>query len=64
MTEANRDNFAGGNLTSWIIIGAGIVIAAVGWLFVVSPWGAGLVGFGLANIVLGIINLFRPTVKA
>lgn len=58
MAEANR-----GSLTSWIVIGLGVIVAAVGWLFVAGIWGAGLVGFGLAHIVLGIIDLFRPTVK-
>lgn len=58
MAEANR-----GSLTSWIVIGLGVIVAAVGWLFVPGAFGAGLIGFGLAHIVLGIIDLFRPTVK-
>ncbi len=52
-----------GSLTSWIVIGLGVIVAAVGWLFVAGIWGAGLVGFGLASIVLGIIDLFRSTEK-
>ncbi|MEW6541117.1 MAG: hypothetical protein AB1402_05840 [Bacillota bacterium] len=52
-----------GSLTSWIVIGLGVIVAAVGWLFVAGIWGAGLVGFGLASIVLGIIDLFRSTAK-
>jgi|Deesub1362A_J573_1020465.scaffolds.fasta_scaffold00332_29 1,4-dihydroxy-2-naphthoate octaprenyltransferase len=58
MAEANR-----GSLTSWIVIGLGVIVAAVGWLFVTGLFGAGLIGFGLALIVLGIIDLFRPMVK-
>ena len=58
MAEANR-----GSLTSWVVIGIGVVVAAVGWLFITGLLGAGVTGFGLAWIVLGIIDLFRPTVK-
>ncbi|MBE0467177.1 MAG: hypothetical protein IBX71_08165 [Candidatus Desulforudis sp.] len=59
MAEGNNR----GSLTSWIVIGLGVIVAAVGWLFVTGLLGAGLIGFGLAHIVLGIIDLFRPTVK-
>ncbi len=58
MAEALR-----GSLTSWAVIGIGVIVAAVGWLFITGLWGAGVTGFGLAWIVLGIIDLFRPTVK-
>lgn len=45
--------------TSWSMIGVGIVIALIGYYLSPSAWGYGILGFGLANIVLGVLDMFR-----
>lgn len=48
--------------TSWIVVGLGIVVSLVGW-FIGGRLGAGVLGFGLAHIVLGLLDTARPTVR-
>ncbi len=50
------------NTTSYIVIGAGVVVTLIGW-YVGGNWGSGIMGFGLAHILLGTLDLFRPAVK-
>ncbi|MGI5857774.1 MAG: hypothetical protein ACOX8P_00385 [Tepidanaerobacteraceae bacterium] len=50
-----------GNTTSWIVIGVGAIVTAAGYM-VSGNIGAGIMGFGLAHVVLGILDMFRPTV--
>lgn len=49
--------------TSWIILGIGVVVALLGWLVVGGTLGTGILGFGLAWIVLGILDMLRPNLK-
>lgn len=51
-----------GNTTSWIVAGLGVIVALIGW-YVGGIWGAGILGFGLAHILLGILDMFRTGVK-
>lgn len=51
-----------GVTTSWIVAGLGVIVALIGW-YVGGYWGAGILGFGLAHILLGILDMFRPTVR-
>ncbi|ADL07935.1 conserved hypothetical protein [Thermosediminibacter oceani DSM 16646] len=51
-----------GNTTSWVVACVGAVVAGVGTM-VGGTLGAGITGFGLAHIVLGILDMFRPTVR-
>ncbi len=51
-----------GITTSWIVVGLGVIVSLIGW-YVGSYWGAGILGFGLAHILLGVLDMFRPTVK-
>lgn len=41
----------------------GIIVALIGYsLFSTTPvWAAGILGFGLAHVVLGIIDLFQTS---
>jgi len=48
--------------TSWIVAGVGVVVSLIGW-FLGGNWGAGILGFGLAHIVLGLLDTARPTVR-
>ncbi|MBF7082891.1 hypothetical protein IT084_07880 [Desulfallas sp. Bu1-1] len=51
-----------GNATSWAVLGTGAVVTAVGRL-VGGSLGAGITGFGLAHMALGILDQFRPSVR-
>jgi len=51
------------NTTSYIVAGLGVIVTLIGW-YVGDLWGAGIMGFGLAHILLGILDMFRPAVKA
>lgn len=51
-----------GNTTSWIVVGLGIVVVLLGYYIGGPTFGNILIGFGAAHIVLGILDMFRPTV--
>lgn len=51
-----------GNTTSWAVAGLGLMVAGIGRM-VGGNLGAGLVGFGLAHVALGIADMFRPSVR-
>ena len=51
-----------GNTTSWVVTGLGVIIALIGW-YLGGLWGAGLLGFGIAHVYLGILDMFRPAMK-
>ncbi|MFH5183240.1 hypothetical protein ACHHV8_11735 [Paenibacillus sp. TAB 01] len=44
---------------NWIVIIVGIAVSFLGWYLTPHAWGYGLFGFGLAHIILGIIDMFR-----
>lgn len=48
------------NTTSWFITGLGAAVTGIGSL-IRGPIGAGIKGFGLAHIVLGTLDRFRPS---
>jgi hypothetical protein len=50
--------------TSLAVAGVGTVVSGVGATLLKNKWGAGVMGFGLAHVVLGILDMFRPSVKA
>jgi hypothetical protein len=49
--------------TGWIVVGVGAVVSIIGQLMRPSEFGAGVLGFGLAHIILGILDMMRPTVR-
>ncbi|MGI6553400.1 MAG: hypothetical protein ACOX37_10460 [Bacillota bacterium] len=49
--------------TSWVVTGLGAAVTAVGATAFSGPVGASLIGFGTAHIVLGILDMFRPSIK-
>ena len=49
--------------TSWTTVGVGAVVSAVGQMMHTSQLGAGILGFGLAHVVLGLLDMARPTVR-
>jgi len=50
--------------TSWIVAAIGIIVTLFGWYLTPTAWGYGILGFGLAWIVLGILDMFRAPTRA
>lgn len=53
----------GGKTTSYVVVGLGIIVSLIGW-YIRGELGAGILGFGLAHIVLGLLDTARPSVKS
>jgi len=51
-----------GKTTSWVVTGVGAVVTDAGYM-TGGMLGACITGFGLAHVVLGILDMFRPTVQ-
>ncbi len=51
-----------GMTTSWTVAGLGLAVTGVGKL-VGGHLGAGIMGFGLAHVALGMLDMLRPTVR-
>ncbi len=51
-----------GTTTSWTVAGLGVAVTAVGKM-VGGTLGAGIMGFGLAHVALGLLDLARPAVR-
>lgn len=49
--------------TSWIVVGLGVAVSVAGQLMRPGELGAGILGFGLAHVVLGALDMLRPTVR-
>lgn len=49
--------------TSYSVTGLGIAVSALGYGLLPSLWGAGILGFGAAHVVLGLLDTQRPTIK-
>jgi hypothetical protein len=49
--------------TSWTVAGVGAAVSAIGAAMAKrNKLGAGVLGFGLAHVVLGFLDRYRPTV--
>lgn len=48
------------NTTSWLVTGLGAAVTKLGFK-IKGPIGAGLKGFGLAHMLLGTLDMFRPS---
>lgn len=49
--------------TSWAVTGLGTAVSFLGALAFKKSWKPGIIGFGLAHIVLGLLDLSRPTIR-
>lgn len=49
--------------TSWIVAGLGAAVTGLGAKAFKGRFGAGIVGFGLAHIALGLLDMMRPAVR-
>ncbi|MEW6523590.1 MAG: hypothetical protein AB1445_08500 [Bacillota bacterium] len=48
--------------TSWVVLGLGAAVSAVG-LAIPGRLGSGVIGFGVAHVVLGALDMLRPSVR-
>jgi len=48
---------------SWITACLGVVASLIGWYLTPNAWGYGIFGFGLALIVVGVLDMFREPVR-
>lgn len=49
--------------TGWAVSGLGLLVSSLGAKMDNKKIGAGILGFGLAHVVLGQLDRFRPTIK-
>lgn len=49
--------------TSLAVTGTGAAVSGIGAFLLKSKWGAGILGFGLAHVVLGLLDMTRPSVR-
>ncbi len=49
--------------TGWAISGLGLLVSSIGARMADKKLGAGILGFGLAHILLGQMDRFRPTIR-
>lgn len=49
--------------TSWYVVVVGVIITVVGVSMVRGTFGAGVTGFGIATIVLGLLDMVRQPAK-
>lgn len=49
--------------TSWVVVILGILVSFIGYSMLPDNLGAGLLGFGLAHVVLGLLDRIRPSLN-
>jgi len=49
---------------SWIVTIVGVIVSLLGYYLTPGAWGNGILGFGLAWIVLGILDMFRNPARS
>ncbi|NPV27409.1 MAG: hypothetical protein HPY81_08210 [Firmicutes bacterium] len=49
--------------TSWVVTGLGAAVTGLGATMLGSRFGAGVMGFGLAHVTLGLLDMLRPSVR-
>jgi hypothetical protein len=49
--------------TGLVVAGVGTLVSSLGAVRLKQKWGAGVLGFGLAHVVLGLLDLARPTIR-
>lgn len=49
--------------TSWVVVVLGILVSFIGYSLLPENLGAGLLGFGLAHVLLGLLDRIRPSLN-
>lgn len=52
-----------GTSLTWIVLIAGAIIGLAGWFLVGGLLGAGVLGFGIAAVVLSLLDFIRPDIS-
>lgn len=52
-----------GRTTGYIVAGIGLIVSLIGYSLLPDLFGAGILGFGLAHILLGLLDCVRPTIR-
>ena len=63
MDFMNSRKFSKPSSTGWFVSGLGLLVSALGGKMIDKKIGAGILGFGLAHVVLGQLDRVRPTIK-
>ncbi|MFW6021945.1 MAG: hypothetical protein ACOCQW_00285 [Halanaerobiaceae bacterium] len=58
-----KDKYMEPKSTGWAVSGLGLLVSTIGAKMLDKKVGAGVLGFGLAHLVLGQLDRFRPTIK-
>ncbi|MFW5976433.1 MAG: hypothetical protein ACOCQS_00660 [Bacillota bacterium] len=61
--DMKAQRFKDPSTTGWLVSGLGLAVSALGGRMLDKKVGAGILGFGLAHIVLGQLDRLRPTIK-
>lgn len=48
---------------NWIVFGLGVIVSLWGYYLIPGDWGYGILGFGLAFVLLGILSMFRRPMR-
>lgn len=51
------------NKTGLLVAGLGTLVTGAGFLMRRRRYRTGVAGFGLAHVLLGVLDMFRPTVR-
>jgi hypothetical protein len=49
--------------TGLVVAGVGTAVSGLGAALLKKKWGLGILGFGLAHVVLGLLDMARPTIR-
>ncbi|MFW5992085.1 MAG: hypothetical protein ACOCQN_02725 [Halanaerobiaceae bacterium] len=49
--------------TGWAVTGLGLLVSSIGAKMMKNKVGAGILGFGLAHVILGQLDRLRPTIR-
>lgn len=52
-----------GKTTGYIVAGIGLIASLIGYSLLPDQWGSGILGFGLAHVLLGLLDSVRPGVR-
>lgn len=50
------------NNNGWFVAGSGVIVSGLG-RYIGGSLGAGITGFGMAQVMLGMLNMLRPTAR-
>ncbi|MBE0466316.1 MAG: hypothetical protein IBX71_03725 [Candidatus Desulforudis sp.] len=52
-----------GTSLTWVVLIIGAIVALAGWFLIGGLLGAGVLGFGVAAVILSLLDFLRPTIN-